>query len=463
MAGLKRVLGLTDIVLFNIVAIVGLRWLLTASRTGPSATVLWILALVLFFIPQGLAVTELTTRYPKEGGIYAWAKLAFGDTHGYIAGWCYWVNNLIYYPSLLIFLASNALYMGGARWLGWETNPLYITLFSLVVLWLALGLNIVGLSVGRWVNNIGGFGQWVPVLAILGAGAYALSTGPSATTFTASNIWPDLSRPGTISFWATMCFAFAGLELASVMSGEIKDPRRTIPRGIIISGVMITFIYILGTLSLQVVLPLEETSILSGLPQAISYIFQDTGWVWLGALTALAITVGGTGGVSAWLGATARIPYVAGLDNFLPPALARLHPKYGTPHISLIWQGIFSSLFIIMAVAGSTVKEAYIVLIDATLIIYFIPYLYLFLSLVKLRPRGAQATGEGIIPVPGGKAGLYLVAGAGLFSTVVSIGLSLVPGEDISNPLIFEIKVVGGCLLFLVLGWVLYHYYSPPK
>ncbi|MEE9464578.1 MAG: APC family permease [Candidatus Neomarinimicrobiota bacterium] len=460
MTGLKRVLGLTDLVLFNVVAIVGLRWLLTAARTGPSATVLWILALLLFFIPQGLAVIELTTRYPREGGIYAWAKAAFGPTHGYIAGWCYWVNNLIYYPSLLIFLATNAIYIGGVRWLGWEDNPTYIVLFSLSVLWLALGLNIVGLKVGRWVNNIGAFGHWVPVFIIIGAGIYALTATGSATTFTASNIWPDLTRPGTISFWATMCFAFAGLELASVLSGEIKDPKRTIPRAIVIAGVLVTIVYILGTLGVQMVLHHDDVSILSGLPQAITQIFQDTTWIWLGAFAAFAITIGGIGGISAWLGGTARIPYVCGLDNFLPAALGRVHPKFGTPHISLATQGVLCSLFIIMAVAGSTIQEAYLVLIDATLIIYFIPYLYLFIALVKLRPADAHSADEGIIAVPGGKTGLYLVAGAGFFSTAVSIGLSLIPAQDVASPLIFELKVVGGCLFFLVLGWVLYRYYS---
>lgn len=456
MAQLKRVLNLRDIVLMNIVAIVGLRWLLTAAQTGPSATLLWLAALVLFFIPQALSVIELTTRYPKEGGVYVWAREAFGPGHGFIAGWCYWVNNLIYYPSLLIFIASNALFIGGSAWLGLESSPLYMVMFSLAMLWLVLGLNIRGLSLGRWIQNVGAFGTWLPVLILFGVAIYALATRGSATTFTAQNMIPTLST-STMGFWAIMCFAFAGLELASVLSDEVQDPRKTLPRGIVISGVLITVVYILGTLATQVAMPTNEVSILAGIPQAISHLFADTGWLWLGGLAALAITLGGMGGLSAWLGGTARIPYVSGLDNYMPAALGKVHPKYGTPYIALIWQGIFSSAFILMAVIGSTIEEAYLVLVDATLVLYFIPYLYLFAAVVKLRKTG---NADGVITIPGGQAGLYLVVGAGMFATLVSIIFSLIPGSDVASPVLFGTKVIGGSATFLLIGWFMYRYYS---
>ncbi|MCK4577649.1 MAG: amino acid permease [Candidatus Marinimicrobia bacterium] len=458
MTELKRVLGVRDIVLMNIAAIVGLRWLLTASRTGPPATVLWIMALLFFFIPQALAVIELTTRYPKQGGVYIWAQKAFGPKHGFIAGWCYWATNVIYFPSLLIFLGSNAIFIFGSRFLGLEANPIYIALFSLGVLWTILFLNVLGLNIGKWIQNAGGFGQWTPVIIIMGAGLYALFTEGSATTFTVINIWPDFARPSTIAFWATMCFGFAGLELAPILSEEIKDPRRTLPRAIVISGIMITIIYIFGTLSLQWTMSSENVSILEGVPQAVSRLFAGTGWVWLGALAAFAITAGGTGGVSAWLSGSARIPYASGLDHYLPPAFSRLHPRYGTPHVSLVWMAALSSIFILMSVVGSTIKEAYIVLVDATLILYFIPYLYMFTSVLILRNR--EGLSNGIIPMPGGKLGLYLFPILGLLSTLVSIAFSLIPPEDVASPALFLAKVVGGTGFFVVIGWGLYRHYS---
>ncbi|MFC1482037.1 APC family permease [Candidatus Neomarinimicrobiota bacterium] len=428
------------------------------SRTGPTATVLWIMALLFFFIPQGLSVIELTTRFPKQGGLYVWTKHAFGPRHGFMAGWCYWATNVMYFPSLLIFLGSNAIFIFGSQFLGLESNPYYVAGFSLVALWTITILNVRGLNIGKWIQNAGGFGQWTPVIIIVGVGIYALLSKGSATEFTASNIWPDFSRPGTVAFWSTMCFGFAGLELASILSEEIKDTRKTVPRAIIISGAMITFIYIIGTLALQWTMSSEDVSILEGIPQAIAFLFANSGWIWIGAFAAFAISVGGMGGVSAWLTGTARLPYASGLDHYLPDAFSTLHPKYGTPYISFFWMSGLSSLLIIMSVLGATITEAYLVLVDATLILYFIPYIYMFSSVIILRNR--DGLDEDIIPVPGGKLGLYVIPGLGLISTIVSIGFSLIPGEDVSSPVLFVAKVVGGTAFFVLLGWFLYRHYT---
>src|SRR5262249_27472287 len=140
---LRRVLGLWDLVLFNVAAIIGLRWLATAARTGPSSLTLWLLAAVLFFIPQGIAVVFLSARYPEEGGIYRWTRRAFGDFHGFFCGWCYWVNCLVYYPSLLIFAAGSAAYLLGPNFLWLEKSHVYTSLVALGLLWLAVSANVV--------------------------------------------------------------------------------------------------------------------------------------------------------------------------------------------------------------------------------------------------------------------------------------------------------------------------------
>ena len=386
---------------------------------------------------------------------------AFGPAHGFIAGWCYWVNNLIYYPSLLIFLATNAVFIGGSRWLGLEQNILFVALFSLGLLWIVMLANLRGLRFGKWIQNLGAVGTWVPVLILMGVAGYVLTEGHSATTFTTGSLLPDLTDTGTLSFWATMCFGFAGLELASVLSEEVKDPRRTIPKGIVIAGIMVTVIYILGTLATQIALPADEVSILAGIPQAVGTIFEGTGWYWLAGFTAAAITIGGLGGASAWLGGTARIPYVSGLDHFLPESLGKVHPRYGTPHIAILLQGVLSSLFILLSVIGATVHDAYMVLVDATLILYFIPYLYMFAAVVKL--RGAAASEVGVIPIPGGRLGMFLVVGLGLASTLISITFSMVPSDAVASPRLFVAKVVGGTASFMLVGWGLYRHYSRGK
>jgi len=180
---------------------------------------------------------------------------------------------------------------------------------------------------------------------------------------------------------------------------------------------------------------------------------------------AILIVLGGLGGVGAWLAGTARIPFVIGLDRFLPAALGRIHPRWHTPYIALFVQGIGASVFILVATLGSTVEEAYLVLVDTTIIVYFIPYLYLFAALPVLRRRGAQRetmaevsdrASEASFRVPGGTAGLAFVAIAGLATTAVSIVLSALPSDVAASPVLFVAKIVGGAGGLMAIGLVFY-------
>src|SRR5690349_19476025 len=188
---LDRALGLRDLVLFNLVAVLGLRWLATAARAGPSALALWLLAALFFFVPQGLVVTELSSRFPEEGGIYQWTKRALGERHGYLCGWCYWINNVLYYPNLLISTAVIATYAIGKGDSALASTWTYVLAVTLVCLWLAVLLNIVGVGTGKWLQNAGGIGSYIPgvILIVLGA-AFIAAGRPSANPITAQNVVP---------------------------------------------------------------------------------------------------------------------------------------------------------------------------------------------------------------------------------------------------------------------------------
>ena len=450
-----RALSLRDVVLFNVVAIVGLRWLSTSAQMGPASLVLWVLALLVFFVPSGLAVMELSTRLPGQGGVYQWAKHAFGDMHGFIAGWSYWISNLVYFPSLLLFVSGVFLFIGGSAWLGLGDSVLYNTLFTLAILWLALGLNLIGLERGKWVQNIGAIGTWVTAALLIGFGFYVWLRFGSVTSFEGASFVPNFRQFGTLAFLATMTFGFAGLELAPIMGDEIKNPARTIPRAILISGLIIATVYILGTAVLLVALPTETVDVISGVPQALAAVGERAGVNGLARLGAILITLGGLGGVGAWFTGAARIPYAVGVDRYLPEALGRVHPRWGTPHVSLLVQGVLASALLLMAVAGSTVEEAYIVLVDMTIILYFIPFLYLFGALPLLRRRGV-GDGENVVRVPGGDGVTWLVGGLGLLATILSLALATVPPEGSENPGLFVLKVVGGSLAIVLAGLVFY-------
>ena len=453
---LVRTLSVMDLVFLNMAAILGLRWLSTAAQMGPSSLVLWVLAVVTFFIPSALTVRELSSRLPGEGGIYLWSKAAFGEQHGFISGWAYWVNNLFYFPSLLLFIAGSFLFLGGNEWLGLGDSAFYNTAFSLTLLWFVIGANVIGLRRGKWIQNIGAISSGAVFIILIVGGTWAWIQYGSETEFTVQSATPDLSNLATVTFFATMTFAFAGMELAPAMSGEIKDPRRSIPRAMIISGLIITTIYIMGTGLLMIAVPEDQIGVITGIPQAIAAIAELLALPGLALVGVALIVMSSTGGLGAWVSGVARIPYVIGIDRYLPAALGKTHPKWGTPHVALITQGVVVTLLMLGTVTNSTIEEAYIMLLDMTIILYFVPFLYMFAALPILR-RKAAGNDADVHLVPGGKVGVWLVAGLGFLATFLSVVLALMPPEGSADPKMFVAKVGGGCLLFIVAGLGFYY------
>ncbi|NOZ09220.1 MAG: amino acid permease [FCB group bacterium] len=451
---MKRVLGLWDLVLLNITAIVGLRWISLAAAGGNTSILLWGMALVFFFIPQAFAVSELTSKYPGEGGIYIWVKEAFGDFHGFLAGWCYWTNNLVYFPNLLVYIAGISVFTMGSGYEAVGESKLYILLFSLSTLWIVMLFNILGMKLGRWVNNIGGLGTWLTGSILILFGIIAVIKYGAANPMTGSSFIGGIFTFDKLKFWAAMCFGFSGLELASLLAGEVRDPARNIPRAIVLSGIAIAVIYILGTVALRIALPGEQISIISGFLQGVAAVGTKLGMGWSVNLLALLITMGGIGGLMAWFTAAARLPFVAGVDRYLPQGFGKLHPKYGSPYIAILIQGVIASLFILMSFAGSTVEQAYTILLDTTLLVYFLPYAYMFLAYVILRRRDGHPPGKLTLPKNNALAGLLGLSG--LLTTLIAIALSVIPDPETGSPLIFELKVVGGFLLFVLAGSIIF-------
>src|SRR5438093_253337 len=282
--GLRRELGLWDLVLLNVVAIVGLRWWLTsAGGYGYAALPLWVLAFLCFFVPSGLAVIDLTTRYPEEGGIYAWTKHAFGDDHGFISGWCLWTNNLVYFPHLLIFTVGNLVFMLGEKHQGLAASPPFMAAMSLAIFWVVVWFNVLGLRHARWLNNLGAYGTWLPATILIALGGFALFKFGAATPFGAAALLPVFSL-GTVSFFSAICFGFSGLDLGALMGEEIIEPRKNLPRAILISGVIITLIYVLGTAALLVALPQQNIGLLDGVAAAIAAVPQKMGFGFLAGI-----------------------------------------------------------------------------------------------------------------------------------------------------------------------------------
>ncbi len=457
---LIRALKLRDLILFNLVAVLGLRHLGTSAKAGPTTLLLWVLAALFFFVPQGLAVIELSSRFPNSGGIYDWTKRALGEKHGFVCGWCYWINNVLYYPSLLISAAVIATYIFGYGGTSLENNLTYVVATTLVCLWIAVIVNIRGVGTGKWLQNAGGIGTYIPGALVILAGAYAWFTMPSANPITARDLLPKATDYDSLNLWASIAFAYAGLELSATMGDEIQDPRRTLPRSILISAPLIAVVYFLGTGSVLWLVKDKDINVVSAFLQAIEIGLRQIspGLKWVVPVCAAMYTVGNIGGVGAWLTGPARVAFAIGLDRYFPPAFGKIHPRWRTPYVAILVQATLATVLLLLAVWGKQggarqVEQVYLILLSAQLFIYFIPYVYMFIALVIHRRR--EGAREGVTLVPGGMAGVYAVAFSGLAVTIFAIILTLVPPPD-AKLWEYESKMLGGVAGLLLLGGILY-------
>jgi amino acid transporter len=452
---LRKTMGFWDVLLFDIATVLGPRWIAAAGHNGTSSISLWVLAAVFFFLPGALVINELSSRFPEEGGLYVWSREAFGDFHGFIAGWTYWIYTVFYFPGLLLASASMSAYIIGGRGAELAQNRTFLLTVSLAMLLVAVLLNIIGLNVGKWLQNAGGVGTYVPLLMLGAVAALVVLRHGSATRFTLANMMPAWNWD-TVNFWSQIAFAFTGLELVSAMSEEIRDPRRTLPRAAFGASALITLMYIAGTFSTLALVPAADLDPQSGVFHAITLgsIVLKIGL--LGVLAAILVTVGNAGGVGSTVAGIARVPFVVGIDRYLPAAFGKIHPRWKTPYISILVQAIASGAILLVSQINDSTRGAYQFLIDAAIILYFIPFLYMFAAVIKLARRKDRKGNPHAVLVPGGLAGVWISGGLGFIVVLVGIFVSLVPPGDSTNKLGFELKLVGGTIASILLGLVLY-------
>jgi amino acid transporter len=446
---LKRELGFRDLTLFYVVSLLTVRWIASAAASGPSSIAVWLLALVAFFVPLTASVLELSSRYPQAGGLYIWTQHAYGDFAGFMSGWTYWMSNLAYFPAILYFAAGSLLFAAGEKGKALENASGYYMAFAVGTLALITLLNMFGVKQGKWLNNAGAIGSSLPVLILIVLSVlFWRQHHGSATRFTWVAMTPHLSVKNAV-FWSTIFYAFAGAECASCMGDEIKDSRRTLPRALLFAGVVVTLGYMLGTVAMLVVMPSEQISGLGGFMTVMAEMCRSLGVSWLTPPVAMMVTIASLGAAGAYLSATARIPFVAGIDNYLPAAFSRVHPRWNTPYVSILAYGLTGMIFAFLGQAATNVKGAYDVLVSMSVISYFIPYVFLFASTLRLQRMPA---GPEVIRLPGGKVTATLLALVGMASTLGTIMLSTIPADDEPNKPLAIFKTVGMTALLIAAG-----------
>jgi len=443
----KKELGLFDLVLTQVVFVVGTFWVGWAARLGHEQNIFWILAILTFYLPLAGAVIFLNRLMPLEGGLYQWSKLAFNDFVAFMVGWNLWVFAISILAGVGLVVTTNISYAIGptAAWM--RDNPKMIVLISFL---LVAGMVVAatrGLALGKWVHNVGGlvhmitFGILIllPIVAVSGviAGEYQ----PFAIKF------PTFSEYNINVASKLALGALTGFEYIAILAGETRAPARNIGRSVVISTPIIAFMFILGTSSVLAFVPRDRIDLIGPIPQVLSTGFQSLGLVGtIGSIAILGITVRTIALMSIYFAGNTRLPMVAGWDRLLPAWFSRLHPKYKTPINSILFVGVVTLVLGLLSLTGVRAQEAFQLIDNAGGVFYALTYLVLFaIPLFGMKALGVKAP-----------LWLKIACASGFIVTLVYIRFAIVPITDVESPLSFALKIAVTVLLANVVGVAIY-------
>jgi glutamate:GABA antiporter len=432
---LKRALKLRDLILLNIVAVYTPATLSQSIPLGKIGLLVWAAAILTFLLSYVAAISDLSVKHPREGGVYAWTRMAFGDFHGFVCGWCYWVNTFLYVPSVFLSIVA-VVYLAGGESTAWlDQNPVMVTLIAGGTLWIATALHIFGLGQGKWLQNFGAFGRLGMAVAILGAAIWKLAHPQSSV----APAQPTLSFLSSLALWPFVMNALVGLDLGSAMSDEADAPERSIPRSLLTGGLAVAACYLL-TFSALVFIGVNDPNPIFGHIQAVGSVFSQFDLLWLVALIEL---LGLVGCGAAWLAAPARVPFVIGIDRYLPKVFAHVHPRFGTPYVALIVQALIATILIFINIWGATLKDAYLALLGASIVLVMVTYVYLLAAWWRLG---------------GAKPRVVLLILIGLAAISLSLLSGFIPPPAIENVWKFELNLIGSVALMLICGLAVYKF-----
>jgi amino acid transporter len=454
---LRRVLGRADLILLFVVAVFNLNVVPSIAANGGVTVWLWLISLLLFFWPQGIAVIELAHRYPGEGGVYLWAKEVFGDFHGFLSGWCYWTNNMMYVPTVMLYFVGVSVFALGPSHAGLADDKRFALAASVLLFLVLVVLNIVGLGVGKWVNNLGGLGTFFAAALLIGLGVVVCFRFGANVTLADFQI--PVNPRFVLNSFGVICFGLVGLELASVMGDEIENPRKTLPGAVAWGGILSGALYLGATLTLIIAVGKGDISVLQGIVQAVAHMAQrvQLGWITAPFAFLLSISIAGIG--SAWLGGSARIPFVAGLDSYMPSWLGKVHPRYATPYAALIVHASVSLILVIInfTFTSSGVQETFQKLLSLAVVLQLIPFLYTFAALLRIAWSDSFERGHF------SRLTLYFAGVSGFCTTLLGIALAFFPAQQITSLRSYELWMVGGTIIFIGIAAFFFFVYARRK
>lgn len=431
-ASLKKELGVRDLVLTQILFIVGLSWIGVAGKLGPSHVIFWLLALVLFYLPSAAVVMYLSRLMPLEGGLYQWAKLGFNGTIGFLLAWNLWLYVIVHTSEIGLECATYLSYAlgAGASWM--TTSSWFVALATAVLLALMILASVIGLSVGKWVHNVGGVVMLVVFAGLLAMPLIGLSTGHLHEYHPLRTAVPSLSLLN-LNILGKMGFgALGGFEYVAILAGETRAPARSVRRSVLIAAPIIALMFVLGTSTVVAYIPADQIDLVGPLPQVLRAGFGPLGiagqLVTIAILLSLAMRVAQT---NVAFTAVARLPMVAGWDRLLPAWFSQLHAKYRTPVNSIVLVGVCAFGIALLSLVGVGQAEAFQLLFNASGMFYALTYVVMFaIPLFGLR---------GVAPRP--PLWLQLASASGLAMTLLYVVLAVFPIIKVESVGAFAAKI----------------------
>ena len=383
--GRRRVLGLLDITLFTVSAMLVVDQLTASASIGPKTIGWWLLCIVAFFIPYGLITSELATTYPEQGGIYVWVKRAFGPRWAARTTYWYWVNVALWMPAVFLLFAGVFSQLFAKHWTDWADGKWPQVAIAVALSWAVVGVGIARLEIGKWVNNLGAMLKMTIIAAIAVGGIVSAISDGAANHITTGSLVPSFGV--TKDYLPVIVYMLMGFELVSSMAGEIRDPAKRLPRAIFTSGLVTAALYLLATIGILLALPLKQLGIVGGLVDTFKAIFGSTG-AGEAAVYVLGVAALYTffTNMTTWSMGANRAAAEAATDGELPDLLGREHPVRRTPVVAFVISGIISTaVLVVSALFIKTQDSLFYAIFAASSVVFLLPYLLMFPAVAVLR------------------------------------------------------------------------------
>ena len=455
----KRVLGVFVLAMMNVAVIASLRVLPMMAEEGFSLVFFFVAAALVFLIPTALVSAELATGWTKQGGVYLWVKEAFGGRWGFLAIWLQWIQNVIWYPTVLSFAGATLAYMINPSL---ANNKVYMLAVILTVYWGSTLASFRGMRTTGWLSTVGALaGTLVPGAAIIILGLiWFFSGNVPQISMTAKDLFPDMTSIRNIVFLAGVLLTYAGMEVSAVHAQEVKNPQKNYPRAIFLAVLIILVVVILGSLSIAVVVPQPKISLVAGLMQAFTMFFNDYHLKWIVPVVAFMITLGALGQVSAWIVGPSKGLFATAKEGDLPPFFQRVN-KNGVPINLLAVQGCIVTILSLVFLLMPDVSSSYWLLSVLTVQLYLIMYILLYSAAIKL--RYSKPNVQRAYKIPGGNWGMWIVAGVGILGALFAIFIGFFPPAQLKSEsiLFYGLFLAVGILVMCGVPLVIYQFRKP--